>query len=221
MRLKTMEDQEYYFDTLGLKPGATTEEIVNAYKALMEYWNPDRVPDFYKQKAMEGRDKIEEAYQELTGLRKKDQKEIHKITQKSPEQMKPAQPVADAERTLLGKDRDGTLFYLDKKTIVINKDKVEIEIDVYPPEGSTRLHTAQGYVRRAGYEGLECIMEKWGLGLSSGVFIRHGQYYKSKCGHLIEAAVDIRKVWKPIVPGTHEETAWKIVDGILHKEKVA
>jgi hypothetical protein len=45
--------------------------------------------------------------------------------------------------------------------------------------------------------------------------------YKSKCGHLIEAALDIRKVWKPITPGTLEEMAWKVVDGILHKEKVA
>jgi hypothetical protein len=214
-------DREYFLDTLGLKPGASPEEIVDAYKALMEYWDPERVPDFYKQKAMEGRDKIEEAYQELMGHRKKDHKEIHKVTQKFPEQMKPEQSVAHAERALLGKGRDGALFYLDKKSIVFSKDKVEVEVDIYPPDGSTAFHTGQGYVRRAGYEGLECLTEKWGLGLSSAVFIKHGQYYKSKCGYLVEAVVDIRKVWKPIAPGTVEEMAWKIVDGILHKEKVA
>jgi DnaJ domain len=216
-----MHNQMYCFDTLGLKPGASPEEIVDAYKQLIEYWNPDRVPDFYKQKAMEGRDKIEEAYQELMGLRKKDEKEVHKFTQKPPEQMKPEQSATPAERTFLGEDRNGALFYLDKKSIVFTKDKVEVEVDIYLPEGSTSFHTAQGYVRRAGYEGLKCLAEKWGLGLSSGVFIKHSQYYKSKCGHLIEAAVDIRKVWKPIAPGTVEEMAWKVVDSMVRKEKVA
>jgi len=60
-----MKDQKDYFDTLGLKPGASPEEILRAYETLMEYWNPERVPEYYKQKAMEGRDKIEEAYQAL------------------------------------------------------------------------------------------------------------------------------------------------------------
>lgn len=216
-----MKDQKHYFDTLGLKPGASPEEIINAYNALMEYWNPDRVTDFYKQKAMEGRDKIDQAYQELMGLRKNDQKEIHKLAQKPPEQVQFEQSITDNERALLGKDRDGVLFYLDKKSIAFNKDKVEIEVDIYPPEGSTRFHTAQGYLRRAGFEGLECLVERWGLGFSNKVFIKYGMSYKSKCGHLIEAAVDIRKVWKPIVPGTLEEMAWKVVNGKLHKEKVA
>ena len=214
-----MQDRKQYFDILGLKSGAPPEEIANVYKALMEYWNPDRVPDFYKQKAMAGRDKIEEAYQVLMGLKKIDQNEPHKPSQTGPEQMKLQQPVVHDERVLLGKDRDEALFYLDKKTIVVNKDKAEIEVDIYPPEESPRFHTAQGYVRRAGYEGLECLVERWGLGLSNGVFVKHGTYYRSKCGQLIQAGGDIRKVWKPISPGTLEETAWKAVGGISQKEK--
>jgi hypothetical protein len=216
-----MQDLKQYFDALGLKPGAPPEEIINAYKALIEYWNPDRVPDFYKQKAMEGRDKIEEAYQEITGLRKHEQKVIYKPAQKPAEQTNAEQQTTNVERAFLGKDRDGAPFYLDTKTIVFNKDKVEIAVDIYPPAESTRFHTAQGYVRRAGFEGLECLVEKWGLSFSNKVFIKYGMNYKSKCGHLIEAALDNRKVWKPIAPGTLEEMAWKVVDGILHKEKVA
>lgn len=216
-----MQDQKQYFDALGLKPGAPPEEIINAYKALIEYWNPDRVADFYKQKAMEGRDTIEEAYQEIMGLREHEQKVIYKPAQKPAEQTKAEQQTTKAERAFLGKDRDGAPFYLDTKTIVFNKDKVEITVDIYPPAESTRFHTAQGYLRRAGFEGLECLVEKWGLGFSNKVFIKYGMNYKSKCGHLIEAALDNRKVWKPIAPGTLEEIAWKVVDGILHKEKVA
>lgn len=216
-----MHDREYFLDILGLKPSAFPEEIVNAYRALMEYWDPDRVPDFYKQKAMEGRDKIEEAYQELMGLRKTDQKEAPPLPQKLSEQRKADQPIVERERILLKKEQDGTLFYLDKKSVALNKDKAEINVDIYPPEGSTRFNTARGYIRRAGYGGLECLTEKWGIGLSNGVFIRYGQFYKSTCGHLVDATADIRKVWKPIAPGTLEEMAWKVVDGILHKEKVA
>jgi hypothetical protein len=214
-----MQDHARYFDILGLKFGVPPEEIVSAYKTLMEYWDPDRVPDFYKQKAMEGRDKIEEAYQVLMGLKKIDQHEAHKPSQTEPEQMEPRQLNVQDERVLLGKDRDEALCYLDKKTIVVNKDRVEIEVDIYPPEESTRFHTAQGYVRRAGYEGLECLVERWGLGLSNGVFVKHATYYRSKCGQLIQAGGDIRKVWKPISPGTLEETAWKEVGGIFQTEK--
>jgi hypothetical protein len=214
-----MQDHVHYFDILGLRSEAPPEEIVNAYKTLMEYWDPDRVPDFYKQKAMEGRDKIEEAYQVLMGLKKIDHHETHKPSQTEPEQVKPQQPVVHDERVLLGKDRDESLCYLDKKTIVVNKDRVEVEVDIYPPEESTLFHTAQGYIRRAGYEGLECLVEKWGLGLSNGVFVKHDTYYRSKCGQLIQAKGDIRKVWKPISPGTLEETAWKAVGGIFQTEK--
>jgi hypothetical protein len=217
----TLENREHYFDTLGVKPSASPEEIIRAYQALMEYWNPDRVPDFYKQKAMEGRDKVEEAYQELMGLRKKDQKEEHRLEQKAQEFKKKEQSVAEAERVLIGEDRDGTLFYLDKMSIVFNKDKAEVAVNIYLPEGSSRLNTARGYVRRSGHEGFECVMEKWGIGLSNGVFIKYGQYYKSTSGHLIETTEAFRKIWKPIVPGTLEEVAWKMIDGMLHKEKVA
>lgn len=214
-----MQDRKHYFDILGLKTGASPEDIVNAHKALMEYWDPDRVPDFYKQKAMEGRDKIEEAYQVLMGLKKIDQHEPHKQSQTGLEQVNPQQPVVHDERVLLGKDRDEALCYLDKKTIVANNDRVDVEVDIYPPEASPRFHTAQGYVRRAGYEVLECLVERWGLSLSNGVFVKHGTYYKSKGGQLIQAGGDIRKVWKPISPGTIEETAWKAVGGILKAEK--
>jgi hypothetical protein len=214
-----MKDQKDYFDTLGLKPDASPEEIISAYKTLKEYWNPDRVPDYYKQKAMEGRDKIEEAYQKLMGLRSVDQRQIPKPTQKAPEKMEPEQQMADTERAFLGKDRNDAELYLDMKTIVFHKDRTEIEVNIYPPAGSNRFLTSQGYVRRAGYEGLDCIVEKWGLGLSNRVFTKHGTHYKSKCGHLIDAAVDVRKVWKPIAPGSVEEMACQVIDGMMSKKK--
>lgn len=206
-----MQNHEHYFDVLGLKLGATHEEITNAYRTLIEYWNPDRVPDFYKQKAMEGRDKIENAYQVLMGLKKIDKHEIQRTSQAGPEQMEPNESVLNNERVLLGKDRDEALFYLNKKTIVQNKDKVEVEVEIYLPKESVRYDTAQGFVRRAGYTCLDCLIEKWGFGLTNNVFIKHGLYYKSKCGQLVHATGDFRKVWKPILSGTIEETAWKVV----------
>jgi len=214
-----MQDNQYYYDILGLRPGAPPEEITSAYKNLMEYWNPDRVPDFYRQKAMEGRDKIEEAYQILMGLKKTEQHETKVPSQTTQEEMKSQQTAINNEHILLGKDGDEALFYLDKKTIIMTKDKAEVQVEIYLPEGSARFSTAQGCVRRAGFKSLECLVEKWGFGLSSNVFIKHGLYYKSKCGQLVQVTGDLRKVWKPILSGTIEETAWKVVDGIFHAVK--
>ena len=134
------------------------------------------------------------------------------------ERIKPQQTDLNDERVLLGKDQDEALFYLDKKTITVNKNKVEVEVDIYPPEGSHRLHMAQGYVRRAGLDGLECLVEKWGFVLLSGVFIKHSLHYKSICGQLVQATGDFRKVWRPILPGTLEETAWIIIDNVFHEK---
>lgn len=214
-----MKDQKDYFDTLGLKPGASPEEILRAYETLMEYWNPERVPEYYKQKAMEGRDKIEEAYQALLGLCPVNQRQMPKPHKREPTPIEPEQQVADTERVFLGEDREGAVFYLDKKTMVFHKDKVEIEVNIYPPANSSRFLTAQGYVRRAGYDSLDCVLERWGLSPSSKVFIKYGRYYKSKCGHLVNASSDTRKVWKPIAPGTVEETAFNVVDRMMSKEK--
>lgn len=214
-----MQNHEHYFDVLGLKPGATYEEIMNAYRALREYWNPDRVPDFYKQKAMEGRDKIEDAYQVLMGLKKIDTHEIQKTSQAEPEQMKPKELFLDDERLYLGKDRDEALFYLNKKTITRNKERAEVEVEIYLPKDGVRYDKAQGYVRRAGYRSLECLIEKWGFGIMNNVFIKYGFYYKSTCGQLVQGTGDFRKVWKPILSGTIEETAWKVVNEIFHGEK--
>jgi len=108
-----MQDNQYYYDILGLRPGAPPEEITSAYKNLMEYWNPDRVPDFYRQKAMEGRDKIEEAYQILMGLKKTEQHETKIPSQTTQEEMKSQQTAINNEHILLGKDGDEALFYLD------------------------------------------------------------------------------------------------------------
>lgn len=214
-----MKDQKDYFETLGLKPGASPEEILRAYETLMEYWNPERVPEYYKQKAMEGRDKIEEAYQALLGLWPVNQRQMPNPHKREPTPIEPEQQVADTERVYLGEDREGALFYLNKKTIVFHKDKVEIEVNIYPPANSSRFLTAQGYVRRAGYEALDCIVEKWGLGTSNRVFTKYGSRYKSKCGHLIDAAMEVRKVWKPIAPGSVEEMACQVIDGMMSKEK--
>jgi hypothetical protein len=212
-----MTDQKNYFDTLGLKPTASPEEIIKAHDQLMEYWNPDRVPDFYKQKALEGRDRIEEAYQQLMGLRDAGQRRTQEPARKPQELIAPKKPATDGDRAFIGTDRDGSTFYLDKKSIVVQNDRLEVSVNIYPPADSTLFLKAQACMRRAGYEGLECLVEKWGLGPSSKVFTKYGLNYKSRCGHLMEADTDTRKVWKPIASGSLEEKAWETVDGIIRK----
>lgn len=37
-----MSDIRHYFQILGLKPGASLEEIKKAYRSLAKLWHPDR-----------------------------------------------------------------------------------------------------------------------------------------------------------------------------------
>lgn len=60
-------DITHYYELLGLKPGASEEEIKEAYRDLSKVWHPDRFinkPDL-QQKAREKVKEIDEAYEKL------------------------------------------------------------------------------------------------------------------------------------------------------------
>lgn len=40
-----MESLEQYYETLGLKPGASLEQLRQAYKEMIQVWHPDRFPN--------------------------------------------------------------------------------------------------------------------------------------------------------------------------------
>lgn len=57
----------HYYEMLGLKPGASEEEIKQAYKDLLTVWNPEKFINepSLQQKAREMAKKIDEAYEKL------------------------------------------------------------------------------------------------------------------------------------------------------------
>lgn len=56
---------DQYFESLGLKPGASQKEIREAYLDLVKVWHPDRFPNDAKlrQKAQEKLKEINIAYE--------------------------------------------------------------------------------------------------------------------------------------------------------------
>lgn len=62
-----MDDINRYFEILGLKPGASLDEVKEAYKDLVKVWHPDRFAHDPKlqQKAQEKLKEINEAYQKI------------------------------------------------------------------------------------------------------------------------------------------------------------
>jgi tetratricopeptide (TPR) repeat protein len=58
---------DYYYELLGLKPGASKEEIKQAYKDLLTVWNPEKFTNepSLQQKAREKTKEIDEAYEKL------------------------------------------------------------------------------------------------------------------------------------------------------------
>lgn len=66
-----MGDTDRYYEILGLEPGASPEEVKQAYRDLAKVWHPDRFPNDprLQQKAQEKLKEINEAYERLQSSR--------------------------------------------------------------------------------------------------------------------------------------------------------
>src|SRR3712207_6266734 len=72
----SMNELERYYLVLGLEPGASLEEVNQAYKDLAFIWHPDRVPkenDRLREKAQEKLKEINDARDRLRSMQQKGQ----------------------------------------------------------------------------------------------------------------------------------------------------
>jgi len=62
-----MSDMDKYYQILGLKPGASEKEVLEAYKVLVKVWNPDRFSDDpnIQKMATEKIKEIDEAFKQV------------------------------------------------------------------------------------------------------------------------------------------------------------
>ena len=59
-KIVTMNDLDQHYRTLGLEPGASLEEVNQAYKDLAFIWHPDRVPEDNLRLRQKAEDKLKE-----------------------------------------------------------------------------------------------------------------------------------------------------------------
>src|SRR5918997_733095 len=64
-------NEERFYETLGLRPGATRDELKTAYRDMAKVWHPDRFAHDprLQQMAQEKLKEINEAYKQLTSPR--------------------------------------------------------------------------------------------------------------------------------------------------------
>ena len=102
-----MSELERYYRVLELEPGATLEEVNQAYKDLVFVWHPDRIPKEnlrLQQKAQDKLKAINEAREKLRSFKAKYQVSH---TSSTPLQKKPSEPTqqpAKKSSDLSGKD---------------------------------------------------------------------------------------------------------------------
>ena len=70
-----MKDLSHYYRVLGLEPGASLEEVNQAYKDLVFIWHPDRIPQDNERLHKKAQEKIKEikaakSVEELTDCKK-------------------------------------------------------------------------------------------------------------------------------------------------------
>ncbi|MBI3989467.1 MAG: J domain-containing protein [candidate division NC10 bacterium] len=65
-----MEELNQYYEILGLRLGASPEEVKHAYRDLVKVWHPDRFPNDprLQQKAQERLKEINNAYERLRSV---------------------------------------------------------------------------------------------------------------------------------------------------------
>nr|WP_250122349.1 pentapeptide repeat-containing protein [Chroococcidiopsis sp. CCMEE 29] len=90
-RLVVMKDLDHYFRVLGLEPGASPEEVNQAYKDLAFIWHPDRIPQDNERLQQKAQEKLKEINQARDKLRSMRSSSRNPNTQ-SPPSPKPAPP---------------------------------------------------------------------------------------------------------------------------------
>ena len=76
-----MNDLDQYYKVLELLPGATPEEITQAYKDLAFIWHPDRIPKDRPRLLQKAEEKIKEINQAREQLRSIQPRAQHQNTQ--------------------------------------------------------------------------------------------------------------------------------------------
>ena len=190
-KMLTVDELRQYYEILGLQPGASREEIINAYKEQLKLCG---APLRLKQ--------IEEAYQKLINLE----------TSGGESAISESQFQEKDGWRFIGSDEDAT-YHIDTKGVRYDSDSFRLLVSITPLKGSQTFLMTQELLKEQGKEneGLESIRQVWQISPSKNTITFNHLSAYGKGDKLISRIAFEEPIVRPIDQGSIEEKIFKAV----------
>ena len=132
--------------------------------------------------------------------------------------LKKEEPAAWGDWLYVGRDEDGTPFYMDTENLSHESDngvRVRMWVKYRPPKGSAPFLNAESFLRAAGksHEAFDHIRQRLEIDFAKNVVADLELVFHAPDGRAIDSVKYRAPEWKKIAPGSVYELLQKTADG--------
>lgn len=207
-----MKDTEQHLEILGLPPNTSRQEIEEVHANMARLWHPDRFQgkdSTLQHKAKEKFAEIENAYQALLTFidnqpKGSDQESIRADT--------PKELIQNGNKIFAGKDKRGGSIFFDKTSVIVQQKKVDIRIEIYPPESNKDFFQDTPGISE--HEQFTCEILDCAVDFVHRTYALYCKSYGTKDADIIVISQFANPGWRRI----ESETMWSIGPGSYFTE---